>query len=99
MNEPDSPPQEFNQVREDLLFTPYRSGRSEAICNGFIVILWVDFFGFVQPDYSRASALGISMVVGVFMEIPKNRQMLYLELHLDYCRHYSFSLTLVRAHS
>ena len=45
------------------------------------------FFGFVQPDYSRASALGISMVVGVFVEIPKKGQMLYLELHLDYCRH------------
>ncbi|SVD83607.1 uncharacterized protein METZ01_LOCUS436461, partial [marine metagenome] len=38
MNEPDSPPQEFNQAREDLLFTSYRSGRSRAIGNGFIVI-------------------------------------------------------------
>jgi hypothetical protein len=47
MNEPDSPPQEFNQAREDLLFTSYRSGRSRAIGNGFIVILGVDFFVFV----------------------------------------------------
>ena len=86
MNEPDSLPQEFNQVREDLLFTSYCSGRSQAVGNGFIVILWVDFFVFVSSAYSRASAAGISMVVGVFVEIPKKGQMLYLELHLDYCR-------------
>ncbi len=87
MNEPDSPPQEFNQVREDLLFTSYRSCRSEAIGNEFIVILWVYFFVFVSSADSRTSAVGISMVVGVFVEIPKKGQMLYLELHLDYCRH------------
>ena len=73
MNEPDSPPQEFNQVREDLLFTSYRSCRSEAIGNEFIVILWVYFFVFVSSADSRTSAVGISMVVGVFVEIPKKR--------------------------
>jgi len=87
MNEPDSLPQEFNQVREDLVFTSYCSGRSQAVGNGFIVILWVDFFVFVSSAYSRAKAAGISKVVGVFVEIPKKGQMLYLELHLDYCRH------------
>ena len=45
------------------------------------------FFGFVQPSYLRASAAIISMVVGVFVNILKKGQMLYLELHLDYCRH------------
>ena len=45
------------------------------------------FFGFVQPSYLRASAASISMVVGVFIEISKTHQMLYPELHLDYCRH------------
>ena len=45
------------------------------------------FFGFVQPTYVRASAASISMFIGVFIEISKNHQMLYPELHLDYCRH------------
>ena len=57
------------------------------------------FFGFVQPSYLRASAAIISMVVGVLIQISKNHQMLYPELHLDYCRDESFSLTLLRAHS
>ncbi len=45
------------------------------------------FFGFVQPSYLRGGGASISMVVGVFIEISKNHQMLYPELHLDYCRH------------
>jgi len=77
----------LNRVREDLPFALYRSVRLEAIGYGFIVILFVDIFALVQPNYSRASAAGISMVVGVFVKILKNGQMLYLELHLDYCRH------------
>ena len=77
----------FNRVLEDLLFTSYRSVRLKAIGYGFIVILFVDIFALVQPNYSRASAAGISMVIGVFVKILKNGHMLYLELHLDYCRH------------
>ena len=74
-------------VREDLPFTSYRSVRLKAIDYGFIVILFVDIFALVQPNCSRASAAGISMVIGVFVKILKNGHMLYLELHLDYCRH------------
>ena len=77
----------LNRVREDLPFTSYRSVKLKPIGNGFIVILLVDIFTFVQPNYSRASVASISMVVGVFVKILKNGQMLYLELHLDYCRH------------
>ena len=77
----------LNQVREDLPFALYRSVRLEAIGYGFIVIFLVDIFALVQPNYSRASTASISMVVGVFIEILKNSHMLYLELHLDYCRH------------
>ena len=74
-------------VREDLPFTSYRSVRLKAIGYGFVVILFVHIFALVQHNYSRASAAGISMVVGVFVKILKSGQMLYLELHLDYCRH------------
>ena len=77
----------FNRVLEDLLFTSYRSVRLQAIRHGFMLILWVDIFGFVQPSYLRASAAIISMVVGVLIEISKNHQMLYFKLHLDYCRY------------
>ena len=66
----------LNMVREDLPFTSYRSVRLKAIGYGFIVILFVDIFALVQPNYSRASAAGISMVVGVFVKILKNSQML-----------------------
>ena len=77
----------LNQVREDFPFALYRSVRLEAIGYGFIVILFVDIFALVQPNYSRASAAGISMVIGVFVKVLKNGHMVYLELHLDYCRH------------
>jgi len=77
----------LNMVREDLPFTSYRSVRLKAIGYGFVVILFVHIFALVQQNYSRASAAGISMVVGVFVKILKNAQVLYLELHLDYCRH------------
>ena len=59
----------FNRVLEDLLFTSYRSVRLKAIGYGFIVILFVDIFALVQPNYSPASAASISMVVGVFVKI------------------------------
>ena len=77
----------LNRLREDSPFTSYRLVRLNAIGYGFIVILLVDIFALVQPNYSRASVASISMVVGVFVKILKNSQMLYLELHLDYCRH------------
>ena len=77
----------LNQVREDLPFTSYRSVRLKALVYGFIVILLVGIVALVQQNDSCASAAGISMVVGVFVKILKNGQMLYLELHLDYCRH------------
>ena len=62
----------LNRVREDLPFTSYRSVRLKAIVYGFIGILLVDIFTLVQPNYSRASAASISMVVGVFVKILKN---------------------------
>ena len=77
----------LNRLREDSPFTSYRLVRLNAIGYGFIVILLVDIFALVQPNYSRASAAGISMVIGVFVKSLKNGHMLYLELHLDYCRH------------
>ena len=77
----------LNRLREDSPFTSYRLVRLNAIGYGFIVILLFDIFALVQPNYSRASAAGISMVIGVFVKILKNGHMLYLELHLDYCRH------------
>ena len=77
----------LNRLREDSPFTSYRLVRLNAIGYGFIVILLVDIFALVQPNYSRASAAGISMVIGVFVKVLKNGHMVYLELHLDYCRH------------
>jgi len=77
----------LNRLREDSPFTSYRLVRLNAIGYGFIVILLFDIFALVQPNYGRASLASISMVVGVFVNILKNGQMLYLELHLDYCRH------------
>ena len=77
----------LNWARKDLPFISHRSVRLKAIGYGFIVILLVDIFTLVRPNYSRASVASISMVVGVFVKILKNSQMLYLELHLDYCRH------------
>jgi len=77
----------LNWARKDLPFISHRSVRLKAIGYGFIVILFVDIFALVQPNYSRASAAGTSMVIGVFVKILKNGHMLYLELHLDYCRH------------
>ena len=77
----------LNWARKDLPFISHRSVRLKAIGYGFIVILFVDIFALVQPSYLRASAASISMVVGVFIEISKNHQMLYFKLHLDYCRY------------
>ena len=77
----------LNRLREDSPFTSYRLVRLNAIGYGFIVILLFDIFALVQPNYGRASLARISMVVGVFVNILKKGQMLYLELHLDYCRH------------
>ena len=77
----------LNWARKDLPFISHRSVRLKAIGYGFIVILFVDIFALVQPNYGRASLARISMVVGVFVNILKKGQMLYLELHLDYCRH------------
>ena len=77
----------YNRLREDSPFTSYRLVRLNAIGYGFIVILLVDICALVQPNYRRASAAGISMVIGVFVKVLKNGHMLYLELHLDYCRH------------
>ena len=64
MNEPDSLPQEFNQVREDLLFTSYCSGRSQAVGNGFIVILWVDFFVLFRQPIHEPKRLGSLRLLG-----------------------------------
>ena len=77
----------LNWARKDLPFISHRSVRLKAIGYGFIVILFVDIFALVQPSYLRASVASISVVAGVFIEISKNHQMLYPELHLDYCRH------------
>ena len=77
----------LNWARKELPSISHRSVRLKAIGYGFIVILLVDIFALVQPNYSRASTASISMVVGVFIEILKNSHMLYLELHLDYCCH------------